>query len=109
MHGITVDADLYDDKGNLIARVDENQIHVLTGENVQMSRAGSLNSLIVTDGAGKQLLNFRYLNFSAIEVTGEFGCPGHALVSLTEHGIYGRQDNVCLENPFPNVPFAHIK
>jgi hypothetical protein len=45
MHGITVDADLYDDKGNLIARVDENQIHVLTGETVQMSRAGSLNRL----------------------------------------------------------------
>lgn len=92
--GIGVFADLYDAKGKLIARVTNNQIHVLTGEHVSLDRRGDLSTLIVTDGAGAELLHVRYLNETAIKVRGVFGCPGHTLVRTPEMFI----NNSCLAN-----------
>jgi hypothetical protein len=65
--GISIDADLYDANGKLIARVVKGQIRALTGENVQLRRNGDLTTMIVSDGRGAELLYLRYLNPTTLQ------------------------------------------
>lgn len=81
---IGLDAQLYDADGNLIATVTNDALSVLTGQNVTMSRKGDLSTLVVSDGSGKELLYVRFVNPTTVVARGVFGCPGHALVRVTD-------------------------
>lgn len=78
--GVSIDADLYDEAGGLIARVRNKEIHALSGENSSVSRGNDLSTLIVKDGDGREILNLHYVNENTLVAEGVFGCPGHKLV-----------------------------
>lgn len=83
--GMDVYADLYDADGRLIARINNNQTDVLTGDNVRLSRAGDLSTFVVTNEAGDELLYVRFMNPTTIKARGIFGCPDHALVTVKDN------------------------
>ena len=85
--GIAIGANLYDRFGKLIAYIDGGELHVLTNETIRADRNGDLSTLIVTDSAKRELLFVRYLNSTTLRIRGIFGCPGHALVQVTDNEI----------------------
>lgn len=89
--GLSINADLFDSEGRLIASIKNNQFHALSGQHSRVERGHDLTNVKVTDGSGREILFVRYLNRSAVRVRGIFGCPGHTLVPV--------KDN----EPLPNI------
>jgi hypothetical protein len=82
--GVSVDADLYDGDGKLIARIRNKEIKALSGEKSSVERGGDLSTLIIKDETGRETLFMRYLNTTTIRVRGIFGCPGHKTVIVKD-------------------------
>jgi hypothetical protein len=93
--GIWFNADVYDKDGRLVARVVNNETHIMTGENVSDDRHGDLTVLVVKSKED-ELLYVRYLNPTTVQARGVFGCPGHQPVIV--------RDN----EPMPRVLMAHV-
>lgn len=95
--GISVDADLYNASGRLVARIANNRIDVLTGNNVRLTR-GDLSTLLLKDEGGDELLYVRFMNPATVKVRGMFGCPGHLPIRVKDNepisGIF--MQNSCL-------------
>jgi hypothetical protein len=98
--GVSVDADLYDIHGKMVATLRDGQFHVLTGDDVKIGRNGDLSTLVVSDGAGEELLYVRYLNPTTVIARGVFGCSGHSPVRVkSEEPVPGNQmHGVCMVN-----------
>lgn len=80
--GITVESDLFNAQGKLVASVRDGKLMVLTSDDIKMSRNGDLSTLVVSDAADNELLFVQYLNPTTIIARGVFGCPGHKLVRV---------------------------
>ena len=95
--GIAVGAELYGEKGQLIARIRNGEFHAISGEHSYVERQGDLSTLIVKSRMTrflfltieKEILYVRYLNPTTIQARGIFGCPGHKPVAFTNYGTIG--------------------
>ena len=94
---VYIDADVIDD-GNLVARIKNNEFHVLSGGNTYVERRGDLSTLVVYRNR-TELLYIRFLNPKAIRIRGLFSAPGKSPKAITDDmiGPLHVQD-VCLTN-----------
>jgi hypothetical protein len=83
--GLSVAADLFDEKGKLIATIKNNEFHALSGAGARVDRDHDLSKLIVFNGEGQEILFVHYLNKTTVRVRGVFGCPGHSLVPVRDN------------------------
>ena len=98
--GISVDADVYDVGGKLVARIAGTDFHVITGENASIDRDHDLSTLTVRDGRGDELFYAKYMNPTTIRFRGVFACHDHAAVVIkdpdwTRRGFIGMN---CISN-----------
>jgi len=82
--GISIDADLFDQGGRLIATIDDNRYSALTGSRYHVERDNDLTKVIVKNADDKEVLFVHYLNRSTVRVRGVFGCPGHDIVNVKD-------------------------
>jgi len=82
--GINIEAKLYDAQGRLVATINDNTFHALSGKSYLVDRHGDLSTLAVTDQNGEEVLFVRYLNPMAVIARGVFGCPGHRIVPVRD-------------------------
>jgi hypothetical protein len=82
--GLSVEAQLFDASGKLIATIGNNEFHALSGENVHVSRDHDLSRLIVVDGKGNEILFVQYVNKSSVRVRGVFSCPGYQMIPMLD-------------------------
>jgi len=85
--GIAVTASMYNSSGKLIVRIADGVMHIMTNGITRATRNGDLSTLIVTDDSRNELLYIRYLNPTTLRIKGTFGCPGHALVQITDDKV----------------------
>jgi hypothetical protein len=81
---LLVAAKLYDSKGRLLASINDNQFHALSGEEAKVSREHDLSKLIVTDKEGQEIFFVHFMNKSSVRVRGVFGCPGHPTIPVKD-------------------------
>lgn len=93
--GLRINADLYDESGNLVATIKDNTFHALSGPHSSVERQGDLSTLVVRDGIGNELLYVKYLNPNTVRIRGVFGCPGHIPVRVRD------------EEPIPGVHMSN--
>jgi hypothetical protein len=86
--GLLVDADVFASNGDLVARIKNNEFHLVTGKYSYSDRP-DLHTLVVHDRQGQRdLLSVSYPNPSTIEVRGIFFCPGNPTqIVLDENGL----------------------
>jgi hypothetical protein len=82
--GVSPIVDLYDAAGNKIAEVRNGGYHAFSGGAHFVDRRGDLSTLAITDSSGHELLFSRYLNPTALQARGIFGCPGHRPVVVKD-------------------------
>jgi len=92
--GLLVDADVFDSRGYLIARITDNEFHLVSGQYSYPDRP-DLHTLVVHDRKGQHdLLSVNYLNPSTVEVRGIFFCPDNPTkVVLDEDGVHAFAPN----------------
>lgn len=83
--GLSIDTDLFDTNGKLIATIKNNEFHALSGARASVERDHDLSKVIIKNGEGQEILNVHYINKSTVRVRGVFGCPGHALVPVKDN------------------------
>jgi hypothetical protein len=82
--GISVDADVYDELGRLIAQIRNNEIMALKGDNYSPKQFRDGSSLTIKDAHGQEVFNVLYINPSTVRVRGVFGCPGHKTIAVKD-------------------------
>jgi hypothetical protein len=91
---LSIDSELYNDDGNLIATIKNNEYRVIIGDSSYIEKNGNLSTLIVMGRttwfrlwtADKEILRVKFLNASTFQARGVFACPGHNTVTLTDSG-----------------------
>jgi hypothetical protein len=101
--GIWVDADLNDETGKLIARITNNELHVMTGGRVFLNRE-DLSTLTIKNDQNDELLYVHYLNRGVVQVGGTFGCPGHVPVTVKENNFFKENCFYDIDAPALYVP-----
>jgi hypothetical protein len=81
--GVFVNADFFDGTDNP-ARIRNNEIVALNGENYTARQTRDLSTVIVKDKRGQELLYVRFINPNTVRVRGVFGCAGHRPVLVTD-------------------------
>jgi hypothetical protein len=94
--GVQIDADVFDDQGNLSARVENNEFHLIPGQ-VSYQKRPDRSTLIAYDRQGKELLRIRYLNPKVLQIRGVFTCKGSKPVTITD-------DRIILPGDRPGAP-----
>jgi hypothetical protein len=81
--GVFANADFFDGADNP-ARIRNNEIVALNGENYTARQTRDLSTLIVRDRQGQELLYVRFINPNTVRVRGVFGCAGHRPVLVRD-------------------------
>ncbi len=96
--GFYVSTDLYDEKGTLLAKIQDNNMDAVGGTVCCLERP-DLSTLVVKNRKGKELLYVHLTNQHVIEVRGFFAYPGQIPVEVTSYKVkYGTDslDGDCL-------------
>jgi hypothetical protein len=84
--GISINVNIYDRKGKLTARIQDNVLTALNADDLKISQEGSLNTIVARDSIGERLW-VRYLNAHALKVRGIFICTGgNGIIQVTDKG-----------------------
>ncbi|MGO8739171.1 hypothetical protein [Rhodoblastus sp.] len=70
---------LFDDRGDLIARIDDGKVWV--SESVRRKRPDA-STIIIYDHNDDEVMSFKFLNKKSIELTGKFYTPSHQMIYL---------------------------
>jgi len=98
--GLLVDADVFSQSGILIARIQNNEFHLVAGQ-YSYSERPDRHTLAVYDQQGRELLWVRYLNPKVVKIRGVFSCPNYSpSVIFDDEGIHflGDQGNSIISN-----------
>jgi hypothetical protein len=89
-NGATIDASIYDDKGNQLGNIDNNKLTILSDKGLTIERSGDLSAIIVHDDRGRELIYVRYLNKTTFKIRGIFTCPTPTLrtVSFNDSPVF---------------------
>ncbi len=83
---LSFNADVFDDKNDLIARVEKNEFHLVPGKYAYQTRSDDKSVLTVFDRQGKRMLSIRYLNSTTIRLSGAFYCGDGTSVIVEDDG-----------------------
>jgi hypothetical protein len=83
---LAFDADIFDDNGELIARIEKNEFRLVPGKYAYQTRSADRSTLTVYDKRGKMLLGVRYLNRTTVQVQGAFTCADKTTIAVGESG-----------------------
>jgi hypothetical protein len=97
--GSAIDADVFDESGILVARVESNEFHLVPGKYSYGNRPDR-STLTVFDREGNELLAIRYLNPSTIQIRGVFACKGSEPIMVTDDAVMtvGRKAALSIGN-----------
>jgi hypothetical protein len=84
--GILVNASVYSANGELAARVENNEWHLVPGQ-ISYGKRPDRSTLIVLDKFGKEMLWVRFLNPRAVRVRGVFSCKGEFQFTVTDDKV----------------------
>jgi hypothetical protein len=92
--GLTINTDLFDNNGNLVAVIKNDELHALPWSGAYLEHRNDLSTLVIMKRDPEELLNVRYLNRRTVRIRGQFGCPGHPVVPVKDgepvpHFIFG--------------------
>ena len=88
---LSFDSDLFNEAGNLVARIIHNEFHLVAAEMSYQERSDDRSTLIVHDKQGNELLYIAYINPRAVVIRGIFRGPRGLRVALSDSNI--RFDN----------------
>jgi hypothetical protein len=99
--GLAIYAKLYDEKGKLIAVVEDNKYQAINGDESSVAPTVDLTEFTILNRREEEIFHVRYLNRNSVQVRGVFGCPGHALVPIKDNepipGVF--MGGVCFSAP----------
>ena len=97
--GLLIDADIFDKNGNLTARIQSNEFHLVPAQYSYMERPDR-STLVVYDKEGAELFWVRFLNPRSVKIRGRFACKGSQPVQVTDDAILapgGRIRDSCFK------------
>ena len=74
-NGALIDADIYNDAGELIGKIRDNGWQFKRNDLITIQKSGDLSNLVVHDENNIERLNIRYMNTNSFKVRGVFTCP----------------------------------
>ena len=81
--GLLINADIFDRSGALVARVEDNEFHLVQSE-VAYGKRPDRSTLIVYGKEGEQSLYVRFLNATTVQILGKFYREGAPPVDVTK-------------------------
>jgi hypothetical protein len=92
--GLSIDSELYDEGGNLVATIKNNEYRAIIGDSSYIEKDGNLSTLKVIGRTtwfrlwttDHEMLFLKFSNPSTIIATGTWACPGHRPLIVTEAG-----------------------
>ena len=97
-NGAAIDAEIYDDRGNLLGNINNNKLTISSDKGLTIERSGDLSTIIVHDDKDRELIYVRYLNKTTFKIRGIFTCPTPTLrtVSFNDSPVFGTNElHVC--------------
>ena len=97
--GLAIDADVFDEAGILVARVESNEFHLVPGQ-YSYSKRPDRSTLVVFNREGHELLRIRYLNPLTAQIRGIFACKGSEPIIVTDEAVMtvGRKAALSIGN-----------
>lgn len=103
---VVFNADIYDDQANLVARIENNEFHLVIGDYGYQKRGDDRSKLTVFDKKGKEIFSINYANPKTILLTGVFYAPSGATVMIgkavimrtKDGGVFGIGGGTCEKN-----------
>jgi len=103
--GVLLNVDDYDDYGEVLFRILNNQLRLVDGKPVYVERAAGHGSASVHGEDGDELLGITYLNPRTLSLRGVFACKGHVPVRIEDgKPIPGVPKPSCLDGRAISVP-----
>jgi hypothetical protein len=84
---VLVNADFYDENGNLSVRITHNEFHLISGQYSYRDRSEDRSELAVYNKAGKEMLYLRYINPKAVVLRGLFSSPDGTTISIDDERV----------------------
>jgi hypothetical protein len=97
-NGLRVTQDVFAENGKLVARIENDEFHLVSREISYAQRSDDRSELSVFDPEGNQAFHIRFVNPHAVQITGVFFCDGSKLLIndsqlITPIGIHN--SNAC--------------
>jgi hypothetical protein len=102
--GILVGVDDYDDYGQPIFRISNNQLQLIDGQPAVQERTRDHGSVAIHGDSDQELLRITYLNPHALRLRGVFACKGHAPVRIRDATPIPGVTPACLDGRGVDVP-----
>jgi hypothetical protein len=97
-NGVLLNVDDYDDYGQFVFRLVNNQLRLMGGRAVYEERAAGHGAASIRGESGDELLGITYLNPQTLRLRGQFACKGHAPVHIEDgKPIAGGAAASCLD------------
>lgn len=84
---LSFDADIFDNVGNLVARITKNEFNLVPGEYSYRERSEDRSTLAVYDRKGREMLYIRYVAPSVVVIRGLFTSPDGTKVQIRDKSI----------------------
>jgi hypothetical protein len=85
---LAFNADIHDEKGELVARIVRNEFHLIAGKYSYRDRSDDRSDLTVFDKNGDPMLEIYYANKTTVFITGEFACSDGIKVRVMPHAAF---------------------
>ena len=81
------DADVFDNIGDLLFRIRENEFHLVSGHYSYRDRSADRSTIVVFDSKGAESLYLHYLNPNTIRVRGRLACDDGTAAVITDDDL----------------------
>jgi hypothetical protein len=87
-HRLLIDADLFDNSGNLVVRITKNEFNLVSGQYSYGERSEDRSTIAVHDRQGNEVFYIRYVNPAVARVRGEFSCRDGTTAIITDDRVF---------------------